>query len=201
MPKDAEILPRRFNVLSVSRCTATCQRHHQLAHSPDCMDVNLMRERFKKYPQEDAQRGPKRRMAMATQLTGKRTFNALLNQAEYIHQADGEWEMAMALYKELLMREQESGTPPQWRQVWIGFSRCFYEIGEYDKDLASGTAALEMNRHFPQAHKYVALAQNAIGDHALATKTMKNAVQYEAPWNDKNSEINKDLLREITTGM
>lgn len=55
-----------------------------------------------------------------------------------------------------------------------------------------------MNLHFP-ALKYVALAQKASGNHAfLAINTMKNAVLYETPWDDKNIEKNRALLREIT---
>jgi len=185
--------------LMVYYCSRTCQRQHQLAHLSDCFDINVMRERFS--PQEDSHTNHCRGMAMVTQLSGKRTFDALLNQAEYIHQADGDWERAIALYRELLMREQECATAPQWRQVWMGFSRCFYEMGEYDKAVGSGTAALQMNRHFPQAHKYVALAQKANGNHALAINTMKNAVLYETPWDDKNIEANRDLLRKIITDM
>lgn len=131
---------------------------------------------------------------MATQLSGKRTFAALLKQAEYIHQADGNWETAVEQYKELLMRDQESGTAPEWRLVWMGLSRCFYEMGVYDMAINSGTAALEMNRHFPQAHKYIALALKASGDYDTAIATMTRAVLYEAPWDDKNLELNKALL-------
>ena len=184
--------------LMVYYCSETCQRRHQGSHSQDCIDINWMREQHThcdEEPNGDCRRG----MAMAGQLCGKRTFAALLAQAEYIYRADGQWERAIELYRDLLMREdQESGTPTQWRQVWMGFSRCFYEMGVYDKAIHSGTAALKMNRHFPQAHKYVALAQKAGGNHALAINTMKNAVLYETPWDDKNIEKNRDLLREIT---
>ena len=135
--------------------------------------------------------------AMATQLSGKSTFDALLAQAEYIHQADGHWEMAVELYKDLLMRDQETATPPQWRQVWMGLSRCFYELGAYDKAIDSGMAAIEMNRHFPQVHKYVALAQHASLDYDAAKAIMTRAVLYEAPWDDKNLEMNKALLEQL----
>ena len=136
---------------------------------------------------------------MATQLSGKRTFDALLAQAECIHQADGQWDIAVEVYKELLMRDQESATPPQWRQVWMGFSRCFYEMGVYDKAIHSGMAALDMNRHFPQAHKYVALSQKACGDYDAAKATMTRAVLYEAPWDNKNLELNKALLKQLAS--
>jgi len=117
-----------------------------------------MRRAFAAQEKPDPQM--KRGWAMATKLSGKRTFDALLHQAEYIHQADGQWEAAIALYMEILMKyEQEPASPPQWRQVWMGLSRCYYEMGMYDKAIQSGMGALEMNRHFPQAHKYVALSQ------------------------------------------
>ena len=140
---------------------------------------------------------------MATQLSGKRTVEALLVQAESIHQADEDWEGAIERYKEILMKSgavdyTEVATPSQWRQVWMGLSRCFYELGIYDKAIDAGTAALEMNRHFPHVHTYVALAQSASGDHAKAVKTMKNAVLYEAPWSDLTVQVNKNLLQDLT---
>lgn len=96
---------------------------------------------------------------MASQLAGKSTFDAILDQAEFIFQEDGQWDTAIALYKQLLTRDQDAGTPPQWRRVWMGFSRSFYEIGEYDKAIQAGSAAVEMNRFFPQVYKYIALAE------------------------------------------
>lgn len=137
--------------------------------------------------------------AMATMASGKSTFEARLLQAEYIHQEDGDWDLALAKYMELVMRGEEAGTPIQWRKAWMGMSRCFYEIGEYDKAIAAGSLALEMNRHFPQAHKYVALAQKASGDLESAIATMSRAVLYEAPWEDENLEVNKALLKELTS--
>ena len=50
-----------------------------------------------------------------------------------------------------------NGTGCQQRRVWMGLCRCFYEQGIYDKAIAAGDAVLEMNKHFPQAHKYIAL--------------------------------------------
>jgi len=182
--------------LTVFYCSKTCEHRHQKDHSQECMDINWMRERMVEF--EEPNGSNMRGWAMVTQLSGKRTPKALLAQAEYIHQEDEEWEIAIELYKELLMKGQEFATAPQWRQVWMGLSRCFYEMKEYGKAIDSGTAALEMNRHFPQAHKYVALAQKASGDRSSAIITMKNAILYETPWDDKNIEANRVLLREIT---
>jgi hypothetical protein len=172
-------------------CSQACQSRHWHEHAPDCIPIDQMRNW--KEPDTENKRG----WAMATQLSGKRTFDALLAQAEYIHQADGQWETAIEHYKELLMRDLESATPPQWRQVWMGFSRCFYEMGVYDRAIDSGMLALEMNRHFPQAHKYIALSQKATGDYDAAIATMTRAVLYEAPWDDKNLELNKALLKQL----
>ena len=139
--------------------------------------------------------------AISSQLLGSRTVEDLLLQAESIHQFDGDWDAALELYKEILMMSYEEehdsiATAPQWRQVWMGLCRCYYELGIYDKAISAGSAALEMNRHFPQVHKYIALAQKARGDPAAAMKTMKQAVLYEAPWCDATMQFNKDLLQQ-----
>eukprot|EP00587_Corethron_hystrix_P010342 CAMPEP_0113323824 /NCGR_PEP_ID=MMETSP0010_2-20120614/16589_1 /TAXON_ID=216773 ORGANISM="Corethron hystrix, Strain 308" /NCGR_SAMPLE_ID=MMETSP0010_2 /ASSEMBLY_ACC=CAM_ASM_000155 /LENGTH=129 /DNA_ID=CAMNT_0000182905 /DNA_START=717 /DNA_END=1103 /DNA_ORIENTATION=- /assembly_acc=CAM_ASM_000155 len=125
--------------------------------------------------------------AMATQLSGKRNVDSLLLQAEYVHQADKNWKQALEIYQSIMMATYEEdhndmATPAQWRQVYMGFSRCFFALEMYDKCISAGTAALEMNRHFPQVHRFLALAHDKRGDHAEARKMMKQAVLYEAPW-------------------
>lgn len=140
---------------------------------------------------------------MATQLSGARTAEKLLLQAECIHQADGEWERAMELYKQVLMMDGddfENLTPPQCRQAFMGFGRCLYELGIYDRAIYSFAAPIEMNRHFPQVHKYLALSHLASGNRDLAIKTMKQAVLYEAPWSDDTISLNKELLCELMNG-
>lgn len=149
-------------------CSEACKRRHQHAHSEDCLNL----EQF------------------------------LLLQAESIHQFDGDWDVALEIYRDILRmsvgREISAiATPSEWRQVWMGLCRCYYELGEYDQAISAGTAALEMNRHFPQVHRYIALAHRARGDHAEAVKTMKQAVLYEDPWCDETMQFNKDLLRQL----
>ena len=63
--------------------------------------------------------------------------------------------------------------------------------------MLAGESALMINRMFPLAHKYIALAAKASGDLAGAVKTMKHAVLYEASYGDKNKELDIELLREI----
>ncbi len=79
----------------------------------------------------------------------------------------------------------------------MGFSRCYYELGQYDKAMNAGLMAIEMNRHFPQIHRYVALSQKASGDLSSAIKTMKHEVLYEAPWSEETMQFNNNLLREL----
>jgi hypothetical protein len=193
-------------------CSEACQRRHQHAHSPGCLNLEQLRYRF-----QVAKNDPNlnsglcnahplilsqmRARAISTRLSGRRTVEILLLQAESIHQLDGDWDIALELYKEILMmsegREHSIATASQWRQVWMGLCRCYYELGIYDKAISAGSAALEMNRHFPQVHRYIALAHRARGDTAEAVKTMKQAVLYEAPWCDETIQFNKDLLRQL----
>jgi len=99
----------------------------------------------------------------------------------------------MASYGE--EEHSDTATPSQWRQVFMGLSRCSFELGMYDKCISAGSGAVEMNRHFPQVHRYIALAHAAKGDHDEALKTTKQAILYEAPWCDETAQLNKDLLR------
>jgi len=177
-------------------CSPACQRRHHRAHSSDCHDIEEMRRQNANYQEPD--RNVMHGAAMAAQLAGKRDMESQLRQAEYIYQDRGQWESAAETYKGLLMSEEMyfASSPPQQRRVWMGLCRCFYEMGDYEKAVAAGSAALEMNRHFPQAHKYVALAQKASGDLEAAKATMTRAVLYEAPWDEANLEANKKLLKE-----
>ena len=92
----------------------------------------------------------------------------------------------------------ENASPSEWRQVWMGMSRCFYELGDYEKAIHSGSAVVDhMNRYFPLAHKYIALSHLASGNRELAIKTMKQAVLYEAHYSDETIQANKELLCKL----
>lgn len=194
-------------------CSEMCQRrHYQREHSQECISVAEMRYQYQAHPSDTnihsglCNAKPNtlavmRGSAMASQLVCKRTVDDLLKQAEYIHQADTNWAEALHIYQGILMASydfedhRDMASAPQWRQVWMGMSRCFFELGDYDRCIGAGQVAIEMNRHFPQIHRYVALAEMAKGDHAEALKTMKHAVLYEAPWCDETIQSNKDFLR------
>ena len=80
----------------------------------------------------------------------------------------------------------------------MGLSRCYYEIGLYEKAIESGSVVVDhMNRYFPMCHKYVALSHLASGNRDLAIKTMKKAFLYEAHWSDETMQANKVLLCKL----
>ena len=88
-------------------------------------------------------------------------------------------------------------TPPQQRMMFMGMSRCLYRLEKYDSAIHAGEAAVEMNRHFPQVHKYVALSQKATGDLRGAVQTMGRAVTYETPWDEANQNIVLEMYKEL----
>jgi tetratricopeptide (TPR) repeat protein len=105
------------------------------------------------------------------------------------------WENAKEFYFKMLSKMDDPSigtTPPQQRRMWMGLSRCAYHLGKYDKALNAGEAAIQMNRHFPAVHKYVALSQKTTGDIDAARVTMARAVAYETPWDEQHKA---DVLR------
>ena len=116
-----------------------------------------------------------------------------------VYEKAGEWNESEKTYKGILMEmhSPDIGSPIQHRKVWMGLCRCFYELGDYERAQAAGSAALEMNRHFPGAHKYIALAQKESGDLDAAIVTMNRAVLYETPWSEENMAETKNLFEEL----
>jgi len=179
------------NCYTVYYCSEVCQRRHRAEHLPDCRDINWMRASNKETPDEILHGS-----AMAALLAGRSDFEGRLKIAQHYWQYTENWEGAIEVYKSIFDETQDR-SPPEQRQVIMGLSRCFYEIGKYDLAIDLGESAIEMNRHFPEVHKYVALSQKALGDIASARTTMKRAVLYETPWDDKNIEANKKMLHEM----
>lgn len=108
------------------------------------------------------------------------------------------WSDALDIYKDLYRQIfEQNATPPQQRQIVMGASPCFYEMGMYENSIEIGTAALEMNRHFPGVHKYLALSMKASGDLDSAIDTMNRAVLYETPWDIKNKLEALNLYNEL----
>jgi tetratricopeptide (TPR) repeat protein len=108
-----------------------------------------------------------------------------------------EWEGARDIYKYKLFGMTQRGTPPQERRMYMGVSRCLYHLGKYEFAIELGEAAIMMNRHFPQVHKYVALSQKALGNNEDAVRTMAKAVNYETPWDEVNKKIVHEMYDEM----
>jgi tetratricopeptide (TPR) repeat protein len=128
----------------------------------------------------------------------KSQFGIELQRAE-AYQVMKEWEEAKDVYIKMLMSMEgpEEASPPQNRQVFMGLSRCAYELGVYDKSIRAAEAALDMNRHFPGVHKYKALSEKASGDIDAAIRTMNRALLYETPWDDGNKAEVLKLYNEL----
>ncbi|KAL3800692.1 hypothetical protein ACHAWO_013234 [Cyclotella atomus] len=193
-------------------CSETCKRRHRQEHREDCRDLEYFRLMTSTCDDNvnsglcnatPATKSQQRGYAMATMLSGKKTIETLLLQAEYIHQEDGNWLQAINLYQRGLMMGGYYGenlNPTQCRMTFMGLGRCNYELHIYEKAIDVMQAAIEMNRGFPHVHKYVALSHEATGKHHLAIKTMKEAVLYEAPWSDEIIRANKELLYKLMNG-
>ena len=82
-------------------------------------------------------------------------------------------------------------------QIAMGQSRCFYELGKYDKAIDAGENAVHDGRGRPQVHKYAALAQKAKGDIAGAKRTISRAILYERQWDKNNLEKNLEIQRDL----
>eukprot|EP00978_Attheya_sp_CCMP212_P033442 scaffold134962_cov49-Attheya_sp.AAC.2 len=111
-----------------------------------------------------------------------------------------DWTAVKELYRFLIkdyMYQDARLTPPQERQVFMGISRVAYEEGDYDNAIQFGEGAIEMNRHFPGAHHYVALSHFKKGDIEEARKIMSRAMLYETPWCDTNRASVRKVWEEV----
>jgi len=144
----------------------------------------------------------------------KRNCSRLENDAVDLYQIMAEcmemmedYKGAEDVYKFKVMAAMDANhdhiTPIQSRKMYMGISRTSYYMGKYLISIQLGLAAIEMNRCFPQIHKYVALSQKASGNLDAAIKTMGRAVNYETPWDEANRkiviEMYEELLKEQTS--
>jgi len=178
-------------------CSQTCQRQHQHAHMLDCRVTVSIFDRFPFEPEPPCEEILRLR-GLAAQLAGRQDFAGKLLIAEY-WQYEENWEAAFETYRSIY-DEMIYRSPPEQRQHLMGMCRCLYNMGRYDLAIDAGGSAIEMNRHFPEVHKYVAFSHKAKGDRAAAIVTMTRAVLYEAPWDEKNIKANKALLKEVQRG-
>lgn len=76
-------------------------------------------------------------------------------------------------------------------------SQCFYGLGKYAEAIEFGKEAIEMNRHYEDVHRCVALSHKALGNYPEAIRIMQRAVRYEAPWDEQHVQRCRDLLAEL----
>lgn len=95
----------------------------------------------------------------------RRLFPVLLLLAE-TQEAAGLWDQASLQYRNMLTMDHETTReetdPRQERMIFSGASRCFYQLGQYERAMFAGQAALSMNRHFPGVHKLIAMPQKIL---------------------------------------
>ena len=60
-----------------------------------------------------------------------------------------------------------------------------------------GSDAIETCRYHAGVHKYVALAQKALGDIDGARKTISRAILHEEHWDKDNLRENKNILKGL----
>ena len=115
------------------------------------------------------------------------------------HQALAQWQEAVEVYRAIMkqMERPEDGTPVQQRAVFGGVSKCLYHMGVYDGAIEMGNAAVEMNRHYPGCHEWIAKAERKQGDLNAAIRTMSRAALYETPWDDENVQVQRAHLAEL----
>jgi tetratricopeptide (TPR) repeat protein len=104
------------------------------------------------------------------------------------------WENANEIYFKMLSNMQDPSTmiPGQQCMIFMGLSRCAYHLGEYEEAIANGEIAIQINRHLPNVHKFVALSQKAMGDNDAARATMGRALVYETLLDEQHKA---DVLR------
>jgi tetratricopeptide (TPR) repeat protein len=100
----------------------------------------------------------------------------------------GDWSGAITTFQTIFGKfpEPDMMTPPQQRKIFMGISRSLFEVGTYDGAISVGEGAIEMNRHFPGVHKYVAASLKAKGDMESANQLLCRAALYEAPWDEEH---------------
>jgi hypothetical protein len=108
------------------------------------------------------------------------------------------WAEALEHYKTVFQDKYTPfRTPIDDREVFACISRCYYELGDFDRALELGKGALEMNRHYHGAHDYVARSYLALKQYDDAVATMRRALAYETPWDFANVDNVKVKLEKF----
>lgn len=71
-------------------------------------------------------------------------------------------------------------------EAFLGCSRCFYELGNYEQAIQSSEGVIAINRHFMGAYEYIIKSYEKLGKLDLALAWSKQAIRYETPWDERN---------------
>ena len=95
------------------------------------------------------------------------------------YSACGKWSDSAEIHLSVYHEYIQSGELPDDIDIIVGLSRTMYEMGSYDYAIKVGSDAIEWNRSLAGVHKYVALAQKALGsiDDAKETISSRNNLE------------------------
>jgi tetratricopeptide (TPR) repeat protein len=96
-----------------------------------------------------------------------------------------------------VLKEEKLLAPDQRMQAYLQLAQCFYETKHYDKAIAVGNLAIDMNRHYPQVYKYTIMALYQKGELKEAKKIASQAVLYETPWDAQNQHRVQNMYNEL----
>ena len=110
-----------------------------------------------------------------------------------------DWELAMMTFQNVfnLYPDDRQSEPQQHFDVFLGVTRCYYELGEYEAALQFGLKTISMNPYLPGSRQYVVLAYLAMGNQQRkAEKCAAEAVIYEAPWDEEHQAKMREFYRQ-----
>ena len=87
------------------------------------------------------------------------------------------------------------------RKLYHLISECLFHLGEYSSAISMAEAAIEMNRFYPYAYKYLIESYKALGQWETALIMMHRAIRYESPWDKAHTERLKRQLNCLLEDM
>jgi len=117
----------------------------------------------------------------------------------------GEWQEAIEHFERVLHEDNEDDDSDEsafvsCRGVYWQLVRCYYEVENYDKAIATAEQALEESpRHKLELHKYMALSYKENGDPSMALEAMHRGVLYSLDNGDRQKafELYEELRRDL----
>lgn len=121
-----------------------------------------------------------------------------------IYKSMQEWQEAIQHFERVLNENRQGVETDEesfvcCRGVYWRLVRCYYEIGDYDRAIATAEQALGESRHKLEVHKYMALSYKTNGDPYMALKVMHRGVLYTLDNGDRQQayDLYEELRREM----